>query len=184
MPPNKKAVSQSSVARRGQKSLQGDDPATGLPYPFVRERSGRPDLERLRVLAAAASQAHVTRAPVRARPPGGRPLRPLVLPAAAGARVTVLQSPWLDHAEVNALTDWFSERCRTRCRFGSGPTPVAYWRAHGARLARQAAASGDDVRELMYRSVRMCNNFRISVAVYVLRVFRARRWLDICSPRC
>jgi hypothetical protein len=96
-------------------------------------------------------------------------------------KVYIIQSPWEDYVEINSLTDYFSEDCRVECQFLNNPRPLDYWRLNYKDILLKANKSRTSPREILYHSIRLCNNFRISVAITVLRLFRATKWLDISA---
>ena len=107
-------------------------------------------------------------------------LKPLVL-FSNHPKVYIIQSPWEDYVEINSLTDYFSEDCRVECQFLNNPRPLDYWRLNYKDILLKANKSRTSPREILYHSIRLCNNFRISVAITVLRLFRATKWLDISA---
>ena len=149
------------------------------PYPLYRD-SHALDVDVVRA-AVAALDLEVGSEPTHPRRSRAR-LRPLTLPG--GPRrpeVTIIRAPWAASRELNDVTDFFSEKCRVQCSFLGHPSPATYWDQHRDEIVRRHRATKEDIREIMYMSTRMCNNFRISVAITVLRMFRARRWLDISA---
>lgn len=100
----------------------------------------------------------------------------------------IIRSPWNDNIEINSLTDYFTERCRMQCSFGNSPSPLEYWNENRKQImleleARKQAISNYNVREWMYARNKQifCNNFRVSVCLEVLDIFRPVRWLDISA---
>ena len=160
-------------------------------YPFHRD-AYKLDVKRVQRIVASLDLKIVSDPGGPAPGQGGRhgkrrkQLRKLRL-GKAPARVTVILAPWELHSELNSLTDYFSEQCRVQCRFLGHPSPLEHWkRREEMKAARPtskppAAMSNDELREILYRTTRMCNNFRVTVAITVLRMFGARRWLDISA---
>ena len=100
----------------------------------------------------------------------------------------IIRSSWNDNLELNSLTDYFTEQCRMTCQFGSSISPLNYWKAHSQEITRtlqqrKMSVNNYNVRELLYsRDARMfCNNFRVSVCLEVLDIFRPKKWLDISA---
>jgi hypothetical protein len=106
---------------------------------------------------------------------------------------------WRITKELNQLTDYFTEHCRVTCSFLDYPAPLDYWNSHYHTFQQKHWRAGDnsvrnqnknkqrmsamiyEQREWMYKSTKICNNFRISVVLAVLRMYHARRWLDISA---
>ena len=100
----------------------------------------------------------------------------------------IIRSPWNDNIEINSLTDYFTERCRMQCRFGKSLSPLDYWHQNNKKIigelqARNENISNYNVREWMYTKNKQifCNNFRISVCLEVLDIFKPAKWLDISA---
>jgi hypothetical protein len=95
---------------------------------------------------------------------------------------------WNDNLELNQLTDVFTEKCRVRCTFLNNPSPLEYWtKIKKDILAKNSKNKNDlnlkiiELREIMYKNIRLCNNFRISLVLTILKMFNAKRWLDISA---
>jgi hypothetical protein len=104
----------------------------------------------------------------------------------------IIRSPWNDNLELNYLTDYFTEKCRMTCQFGKSPSPLEYWQTHNDDIRSELVKRGEkvnnyNVREIMYARNKLrnkliyCNNFRISVCLEVLDIFKPKRWLDISA---
>jgi hypothetical protein len=104
-------------------------------------------------------------------------------------RIVVIKSRWDDNLELNSLTDYFTEECRMTCRFGANKeSPLEYWQRHRGEITsylrgRGLTVNNYNVREWMYARNRLlyCNNFRVSVCLEVLDIFKPKRWLDISA---
>lgn len=104
-------------------------------------------------------------------------------------RIVVIKSRWDDNLELNSLTDYFTEKCRMTCRFGANKeSPLEYWQKHRGEITRYLQSKGMvvnnyNVKEWVYERNRLlyCNNFRVSVCLEVLDMFKPRRWLDISA---
>ncbi len=95
-------------------------------------------------------------------------------------RVTIIQFEWNKHTELNNLTDYFTEPCRIRCHFLNNPSPLEYWNFNNKTILENTK-SISDMREYMYHSIRLCNNFRIVVALTVVKLLKSTHWLDISA---
>lgn len=98
----------------------------------------------------------------------------------------IIEEDWDKNAELNNCTDYFTEECRIRCRFANHPSPLEYWNLHKDRLTELMEKKAEQykiifIRDTLYKETKLCNNFRISVALTVLKIFRARKWLDISA---
>ena len=99
----------------------------------------------------------------------------------------VIKSSWDDNLELNSLTDYFTEPCRIECTFKFSLSPLKYWIKNKQLLldelkAKQLEINNYNVRELMYsKNNKPCNNFRISVCLEVLKLFKPKKWLDISA---
>lgn len=99
----------------------------------------------------------------------------------------VIKSSWDDNLELNSLTDFFSEPCRIECTFKFSLSPLKYWIKNKKLLLdelkkKKLEINNYNVRELMYsKGNKPCNNFRISVCLEVLKLFKPKKWLDISA---
>ena len=92
-------------------------------------------------------------------------------------KYVIIEDKWNDNYELNSLTDYFSENMRILCKFGKEPTPQDAWINYTEKI--KIISPSLELREHFYSKIKMCNNFRISVALTVLKIFRPQRWLDI-----
>jgi hypothetical protein len=100
----------------------------------------------------------------------------------------IIKTPWESNLELNYLTDYFTEKCRMNCQFGKSPSVLEYWKKnyqmiqHRLRKANKAM-NNYNVREEIYAMNRLvfCNNFRISLCLDVLDIFKPKKWLDISA---
>lgn len=98
----------------------------------------------------------------------------------------LIKENWDRHEELNNMTDYFSERVRIRGNFKNCMCPYDYWQKYKTEIeAKSHEIYGElnikFIRDTMYNSVRFCNNFRVSLAITILKLFNARKWLDISS---
>jgi len=100
----------------------------------------------------------------------------------------LIKSPWESNLELNYLTDYFTEKCRMSCQFGKSSSALDYWKKnyrnilHRLRKANKVM-NNYNVREEIYSMNRLlfCNNFRISLCLDVLDIFKPKKWLDISA---
>lgn len=152
------------------------------PYPYPYYKSiYKLDVNRISRLVAQLNLA-ITSKPVRTVKRGMHKshLVPLNLKNTP-KRVTIIQSPWNKNAELNNLTDYFTEPCRIKCKFQKHPSALEYWNEHGSSIASKYNNNIMAIREKMYHSIRLCNNFRITVALTVIKILKSTTWLDISA---
>ena len=100
----------------------------------------------------------------------------------------IIKSPWESNIELNYLTDYFTEKCRMKCQFGKSQSALEYWKKnyqiiqHRLRKGNKAI-NNYNVREEIYDMNRLlfCNNFRVSLCLDVLEIFKPKKWLDISA---
>jgi len=95
-------------------------------------------------------------------------------------RYLFIKEDWSRNEELNNITDYFTEQVRIQCYFKKNPSPLEYWNKHNKELLTKTT-DVLQLRELMYSKVKFCNNFRVSVAITILKLFNAKKWLDISS---
>lgn len=95
------------------------------------------------------------------------------------------------YARIDQITDYFTEGARVGARVCGWPSPLAAWSRPDfaleiARTALATAASGGGLnahglREAVYAAVPECTQFKVSLAWWVFREFRAAVVLDPCA---
>lgn len=95
----------------------------------------------------------------------------------------LIQEDWNKYEELNNVTDYFSEVVRIQCNFKNNISPFDYWvKFHDELIDGSTDKYGkfhiDVFRDAMYNSTKFCNNFRISVALSVYKLFNAKNILD------
>lgn len=98
----------------------------------------------------------------------------------------LIQEDWDKNEELNNVTDYFTEMCRVKCKFAKFDTPYDFWQKNKSRLLNESMQKFNKlnikyIRDQIYYKTRLCNNFRISVAITILRLFNAKKWLDISA---
>ncbi len=162
-----------------KKSIKRTKKIITLEYPYYKSIY-KLDVFRISSLVAHLNLA-ITSKPIKTVKRGvyNKYLKPLKLKNTS-ERITIIQSPWKKYTELNNLTDYFTEPCRIRCKFLNNPSALEYWNEH-----RQSIVSKfnniNDIRENMYQSIRLCNNFRITVALTVIKMLKSTTWLDISA---
>ena len=100
----------------------------------------------------------------------------------------IKEDDWKKNEEINNITDIFSEKGRVKCQFGNKPSPHDYWQLHKEEMIKRTYDKYDsltirNLREAIYNSIdtKLCNNFRITVALTILKYFKPKSWLDISA---
>lgn len=98
----------------------------------------------------------------------------------------IIKSSWNDNLELNLLTDYFTETCRIQCAFKNRISPLDYWNKNWNNIIKilkrkQLAINYYNLRDEMFMWNKPCNNFRISVCLEVLKLFKPKKWLDISA---
>lgn len=98
----------------------------------------------------------------------------------------IIKSSWDDNLELNSLTDYFTEPCRIQCTFKKRLSPLEYWNKNRKSILdtlkkKHQQLTNHNLREEMYIRNKPCNNFRISVCLEVLKLFKPKKWLDISA---
>jgi hypothetical protein len=100
----------------------------------------------------------------------------------------IIKTPWEDNLELNYLTDYFTEKCRMTCQFGKSHSALEYWQKNYRFILQQLykkhqPTTNYNVKEELYSVNRslFCNNFRISLCLEVLDIFKPKKWLDISA---
>jgi hypothetical protein len=102
------------------------------------------------------------------------------------SRFYIIKSSWNDNIELNSLTDYFTEPCRIQCTFKKNLSPLEYWNKNKPGILaslkkKHLKINNYNLREEMYLRNKPCNNFRISVCLEVLKLFKPKKWLDISA---
>jgi hypothetical protein len=96
--------------------------------------------------------------------------------------VLIIEEDWDKNEELNNCTDIFTEPERILCHFGAHISPHEYWENNQGRLGHiKSQRDIKKIRDFMYSNVKFCNNFRVSIAIAILRIFCAESWLDISA---
>jgi 16S rRNA G966 N2-methylase RsmD len=90
----------------------------------------------------------------------------------------LIKEDWDGNEEINNITDYFSEVVRIQCNFKNHESPFNYWVRNKTKLANLDIKT---FRDRMYKEIKFCNNFRVSVAMTILDLFNANKVLDISA---
>jgi hypothetical protein len=89
---------------------------------------------------------------------------------------------WNVTQELNSITNFFSEKIRIKCEFKNNPSPLEYWNNNKQKIIESVKnLTVYNVREYIFFNTKLCNNFRISLAITILNQFRPKKWLDISA---
>jgi hypothetical protein len=92
----------------------------------------------------------------------------------------IIKDIWSNNVEINQITDYFSENERIKCNFKGYKSPLEYWNKNNEKLMKTNNGVYE-LREILYNETKFCNNFRITVAMAVLSIFKPKSWLDISA---
>ncbi len=98
----------------------------------------------------------------------------------------IIYDNWETNLELNRITDYFSEKARVKCSFGKYIAPYDYWQQNKKYILTETVKqykklSISNIQEIINQKNKLCNNFRISVAMAVLQYFKPKTWLDISA---
>lgn len=98
----------------------------------------------------------------------------------------IIKDIYLKTFVINSITDYFTEKIRIQCIFGENDSPKQYWRKNKKNIIQKTIDKYNKInilliREILFQNTRFCNNFRISVALVILKLFNAKNWLDISA---
>jgi hypothetical protein len=91
-----------------------------------------------------------------------------------------IEDKWSDGYILNMHTDLFTEECRVKCTFADFLSPFEYWTRNKLKLLKQTTDI-EELRDIIYLNSRLCSNFRITLALTILKLFKVKRWLDISA---
>lgn len=96
-----------------------------------------------------------------------------------------------DNKELNYLTDYFTLEERIKASFINNKSPIEYFKENKKEIIKNLNLKSineivniDDwfkFDKYMFDHVRFTNNFRISIILKILDVFKPTKWLDISS---
>ena len=98
----------------------------------------------------------------------------------------IIKENWLTNLNLNSITDLFTEQIRVKCVFRNNSSPLEYWNKNKQQVISKSQAKFKNtniksLREIMYQNIRLCNNFRVSLCLTILKVFKPKKWLDISA---
>ena len=83
---------------------------------------------------------------------------------------------------INNITDYFTEQNRITCSFNNNISPLEYWKKYKKDIISNTLKKYKEIntyylRETIYFNTKLCNNFRITVAMTILNYFKPSKWL-------
>jgi hypothetical protein len=88
---------------------------------------------------------------------------------------------WQKTNELDMITDYFTEPCRIQCNTLNNMSPKEYWDLNRDNVMVNNGHQLNKMRDYVYKKSGMCSGFRVSVALAVLKIFGAKKWLDISA---
>jgi hypothetical protein len=103
-----------------------------------------------------------------------------------GDEFFIIKENFLESYLINNITDYFSETERIKCKFGNNISLYEYWEKNKDKIIMDSLKKYGEkdifhLREMIYYQIRGCNNFRITVALTILKFFKVKTWLDISA---
>lgn len=106
-----------------------------------------------------------------------------------------IEESWEKNKEINSITDYFTEKSRIKGQFMNNPAPIDYWENNKMDIIKSVEEKNNsdnldnldnscliyELRESLFKNIRMCTNFKITVSLTILRMFNVKRWLDISA---
>jgi hypothetical protein len=98
----------------------------------------------------------------------------------------IIKDIYTKTAHINDITDYFSESIRVKCKFKKYLSPYEYWNKNkkdilNKTLEKYKKLNIYNIRETIFFNTKLCNNFRITVALAILQHFKPKKWLDISA---
>jgi hypothetical protein len=91
----------------------------------------------------------------------------------------IIKEDYEKSKNINNITDYFSEHIRIKCSFGDYLSPKEYWNKNKNFITRDNSI--ENIREIIYKNTKLCNNFRITVVLTILNYFKPEKYLDISA---
>lgn len=92
---------------------------------------------------------------------------------------------WQLTKELDEMSNYFTEPCRIKCNTKDNISPYDYWQKNKMNLITATNnMSGNQIRNIrnrIYENNPHCTTFKISAASTILKLFNAKKWLDISA---
>jgi 16S rRNA G966 N2-methylase RsmD len=90
------------------------------------------------------------------------------------------------YGHINNITDVYSEKCRINCIFYKQYiSPFEYFENNRDELIEKTKKGGkltnERLRETIYKGLKECTLFNITVVMNILKMFKPKSWLDISA---
>lgn len=97
-----------------------------------------------------------------------------------------IEEDWQQNNRINSITDLFTENIRVKCEFLNKKSPLTYWKTSKDQIIKKTyqvykKVTIENIREIIYQNTKLCNNFRITLSLCVLKLFKPSKWLDISA---
>lgn len=98
----------------------------------------------------------------------------------------IIMENWLRHYELNKLSDVFTEPVRVKCKFKNNMSAFEFWNKNKLKIKNESKQTYGNqnivsLQETIYKHIHLCNNFKISVCLSILKFFNVKKWLDISA---
>lgn len=98
----------------------------------------------------------------------------------------IIREDWEKNFEINSITDLFTEEVRVKCIFKNYDSPLNYWKNNKSEIINYSKNKYGDsdvhsLREVIYEKSKLCNNFKVTLSLSILMIFKPRKWLDISA---
>jgi len=93
----------------------------------------------------------------------------------------IIYDKWEDNLELNKLTDYFTQEERIRCNFKNNISPINYYINNKLEFKPKDIKEYNEFENYMFSKCKFCNNFRISICLNILEMFKPKKWLDISA---
>jgi len=96
-------------------------------------------------------------------------------------------SKYEDYDNYDVITDYFTEYARMAANIEGKMSPLEFWRSPLMRKVltkldeQRIPYTNKNLREALYKNVKECTQFKVSLVVSVLKYFSAKRYLDISA---
>lgn len=95
-----------------------------------------------------------------------------------------IEDGWDDNLYLNQVTDYYTLSERIKASSKNNISPLEYYKEHKKEIKAlfpkiDTIEEYNKFNDYMVSKVKYCNNFRISVSLTILEIFKPKRWLDI-----
>jgi len=97
----------------------------------------------------------------------------------------LIEINWHTTKELDEMSSYFTEPCRIKCNTKDNISPYEYWNENKTRLLNSSEKIAENkieyIRTKIYEENPYCTTFKISAALIILKLFNAKKWLDISA---